>query len=411
MIKPWSYKRNQLYFDEHLIQDLAELVTTPFYLYSEKNLEHYWFEFSQAALEYKIPNPKICYALKANPNPFIVKKLKKLGAGADVVSAGELKRALECHISPENIVFSGVGKTQEEIDYALSLPKELFSFNVESIEECLLIQKLSEKKNKIARIAIRLNPRVKAKTHKHISTGNREHKFGIAEEDLEFLVKKIQRSSHLKLVGFSIHIGSQLTCLKATERAIRRLCQLIKNLSLKLEFIDVGGGLGVNYEDHPTPTSSEYMHLVSQTIQKNLSKEYLNSKNFSVVFEPGRFLVARSGVLITKVIRIKKNGSVSFAIVDGAMNDFARPSLYSAYHQILPLKKRASKEIYDVVGPVCESTDVFAKDRNISKLKANDLLLLSDAGAYGASMASTYNLRKMVQEYLLTKKGRLKKIS
>lgn len=411
MIKPWSYKRNHLYFDQMPIATLIKDVATPLYLYSQTNIEHYYDEFSNAAHQNQMINPMICYALKANPNKEIINILKKKGSGADVVSGGELQRALECGISPEKIVFSGVGKTGEEIQFALKQGERgVFSFNVESIEECRLINQIAGSLGMKARIALRVNPNVVTKTHKYISTGDKIHKFGIQESEVKEILIQIKKFKSLELCGLSVHIGSQLTCLKATQKAIKRLCLLIKELKITLSFVDLGGGLGINYTDGKIPSAFDYMKSIADILKKELYP-FIDCSSFQTLFEPGRYLVARSGLFITRVIRIKKSSSISFAVIDGAMNDFIRPILYDAYHEIITQKIKASQSHYDIVGPICESTDCFAKERLLSTLVPNDLLCFSDAGAYGASMASTYNLRRLPNEYIINLKGELKKLT
>jgi len=404
------YKKSLLCLDGVGILDLTTKIQTPFYLYSQKSLERNYKCFENAALESGIENPLVCFALKSNPNKKVVKTLAKMGAGADIVSGGELKRAIDCGIDPQKIVFSGVGKTKQEISAALSSHKDgIYSFNVESLEELEMINEISSKLKKTARIALRLNPQVQVKTHKHISTGFKTHKFGLLKEDILKAVNSKKYWKHTKLVGISIHIGSQLTCLKATVKAIEEMCKLSLAFDKDLEFFDVGGGLGVDYEktnDKPCP--NQYMKLIAKTIEKFFYKKA--SSRPRIVFEPGRVISATAGHFITKVIRTKNSGDCFFAIVDGGMNDFVRTSLYGAYHEIIPAKKSKRKLIKtDIVGPICETADCFGSGIELPMLKSEDVISVSDVGAYGHSMASNYNMRDKALEYFVTSTGKVTK--
>jgi diaminopimelate decarboxylase len=407
-----SYKKNNLHFDQHSINTITKNIKTPFYLYSVQSVERNFLEFINTAKKHNIHNPLVCFALKANPNLQLLKRLKKLGCGADIVSGGELKQALKSGISPTKIVFSGVGKTAEEITYALnSHPDGIYSFNVESIEELEMIGSIAKSLKKTARVALRLNPEVNAKTHKHISTGGLGHKFGILRSDIEKSFKKKSLYKHIKLVGLSMHIGSQLTCLKATKKAIKELCETALAYGQSLEFLDIGGGLGVPYHpDEEISPINEYMKMASTTLEKY----YYQKKDAhllcpSIVFEPGRFIVANAGVLVTQVIRTKKSGPNKFIIVDAGMNDFVRSSLYDAYHHVIPMNKRNGKMVStNVVGPICETADSFAKDRKLGPVKASDLLCVADVGAYGFSMSSNYNMREKIKEYVIDINGKIK---
>ncbi|PIK16109.1 diaminopimelate decarboxylase [Halobacteriovorax sp. JY17] len=400
-----SYKKNKLFIDDHCINSITKDLKTPFYLYSVKALESNYLNFYLAASNNGLSNPLVCYALKANPNLSLLKSLKVLGAGADIVSGGELKQALKAKIPASKIVFSGVGKTEDEIRLALKCHRDgIYSFNVESIEELEMIGTVAQSLNKKARVALRLNPQVNVKTHKHISTGGKSHKFGILKVDIEKSLKKKSLWKNIDLVGLSMHIGSQLTCLKATEKALKEIVKLASALPSPLEFIDVGGGLGVPYnEDHPLSSLEEYMSLVAKTLKSNMKVIP------RVVFEPGRFIVANCGVLVTEVIRIKKSEENKFIIVDGGMNDFVRSSLYGAYHHVLPLSKRSGNPSpCHVVGPICETADSFASNRSLPPIKSRDRICIGDVGAYGHSMSSTYNMRERTKEYILDVDGNLK---
>jgi diaminopimelate decarboxylase len=401
---PLQYKKNKLTFDGISLETIAKKRATPFYLYSKKTIAHYFDFFEKSAKKEKINEPLICYAVKANTNDEVLKLLSKMGAGADVVSVGEMKKAIKAKISPQKIVFSGVGKTEEEIRYALKSHKHgIYSFNVESIEELEMINNVAKSLKKVARVAFRLNPKVNVKTHKHISTGNKTHKFGILKEDILEALEISHLWSHTTLVGLSIHIGSQLTDMKATVEAIKELSKLALEIDQEIEFLDVGGGLGIDYteEDKKNLTSiSHYMKVVSTALEKHyFSKTLLRPR---VVFEPGRILVGKMGVLVSRVIRTKLSDGRHFTIIDAGMNDLIRPALYEAHHEIYSVINNPKTKIKsDIVGPICETSDCFGEGRKISPLKANDLVVIDNAGAYGHTMASTYNERQKAPEVLI----------
>jgi diaminopimelate decarboxylase len=405
-----SYKNKQLHFDNINLQALTKKHSTPFYIYSSNLLVENYLNFYNAALENNVSSPLICFALKSNSNHHFLNVLAQLGCGADIVSGGELKAALAAGITGDKIVFSGVGKTSDEIE--LGLKSNLRAFNVESVEELEMINDLAKKSKKVARVAFRLNPEVHAKTHKHISTGNKTHKFGMLIEDVLNLKAKLKKLTSIKVVGMSIHIGSQLTCLKATKKAIARMCNCALHFKETIEFLDVGGGLGIDYNfyDQPKiPSISEYMHMVQKVIQKKYLS--LHPCKLQTLFEPGRIIAAKSGIFVTSVIREKKSRDYRFIIVDGGMNDFIRPTLYSAYHEILSNELSSQKlSSADVVGPICETSDCFATNRKLPPMKEGQLLTICDTGAYGASMASTYNSRPLVSELLIEASGKVVKV-
>jgi len=407
-----TYKNKKLHFAGLDINIAAKKFKTPFFLYSEDILSQNYLDFYNSAKEAKLIDPLVCFALKSNPNKELVKLIAKLGSGADIVSGGELKRAIEAGIPAEKIVFSGVGKTEEEITFALKLKGDLCSFNVESIEELELINKIAKKLKKTARICFRLNPEVAPKTHKYISTGNKTHKFGILEKDILATIKKRSLWTHSKLVGLSIHIGSQLLDLKATKKAIIRLCEVGLKTKLPIEFLDVGGGLGVDYHPSETkklPKLNDYMEMIAKTLQKHF---YAHSElRPRVVFEPGRRISAKAGILVMSVLRNKVSEENRFVIVDGGMNDFMRPALYGAYHGLIPVKEAKHDTPSHIVGPICETSDCFASNRLMPKLKTGDLIILADTGAYGYSMGSNYNLRGRPEEVLMDKKKKFKVIN
>ncbi len=407
------YKKKILHFSGMDLSDLAKGNKTPFFVYSEDILVHNYTSFYEGAKKAGIRKPLVCFAMKSNPNKELVSILADLGSGADIVSGGELKRALEAGIPSEKIVFSGVGKTKEEIDYALTVSKKgIFSFNVESLEELELINECAKKHKREARICFRLNPVVKALTHKNISTGNKTHKFGLLEKDVYDSLGKAKYWSHSKLVGLSVHIGSQLLDLKATKKAVIKLCEVALKTKAPLEFLDVGGGLGVDYhpsESSKMPAIDDYMTLVSTTLEKYY---YTKTDNVPrVVFEPGRRIVAKAGIFVMSVLRNKISEKNHFLIVDGGMNDFMRPSLYGAYHGLTPVKEAKNATNCHVVGPICETSDCFGSDRKLPKMSAGELLVLEDTGAYGYSMGSNYNLRGRPLEILINKKKKIKTIN
>ncbi len=400
---PLQYKNNHLTFDGKRLDTIARKQKTPFYLYSKKTLRHYFEYFSKSAKKSGIISPLVCYALKANSNDQILNLLKSMGSGADVVSGGELKKALKAGIDPQKIVFSGVAKTAEEISFALmSGKKGIYSFNVESIEELELINQIAKKLKRRARVAFRLNPQVSAKTHKHISTGNKTHKFGLLQEDILEALSVKELWTHTTLVGLSIHIGSQLTELNATIKAIAELSKLALACEVPLEFLDVGGGLGIDY------TEEEKIKLASidsymDTISKALEKYYYSKTDHCprIVFEPGRILVGKMGVLVSRVVRTKTSDACHFTIIDAGMNDLIRPALYEAHHEVLPETKSTKMIFTDIVGPICETSDCFGSKRKLPKLVSGDLVVINNAGAYGHTMASRYNERDIAREVVI----------
>ncbi|MFA7613328.1 MAG: diaminopimelate decarboxylase [Candidatus Caldatribacteriota bacterium] len=405
-----EYKKNTLHFSGVSIKEVAKKHKTPFYLYSEEILSENYLDFFHGALEAGLHHPLICFAVKSNSNKEFLKILASLGSGADIVSGGELLRALEAGIPANKIVFSGVGKTAEEIE--LGLKKGVYSFNIESIEELELINTLARKLKKTARICFRLNPEVESKTHKYISTGNKTHKFGILKSDILKTLKNKKYWTHSRPVGLSIHIGSQLLDLRATKKAIERMCALALESKVNYEFLDVGGGLGIDYHPEETPKVpkiSDYMNMIHQTLEKNYYSQTTNLPR--VVFEPGRRISAKTGILVMSVLRNKVSENNHFTILDGGMNDMMRPSLYEAYHEIYPVSKSSRKPILShIVGPICETSDLFGT-RKIAPMKAGDLVILRDAGAYGYSMGSTYNLRGRPAELLINLNRKIQEIN
>lgn len=389
------YKNNKLYAENVSIEQIASEINTPFYCYSRKTIDRHYNVFENV---FKGLDKKICYAVKANSNHNVLKVLAQLGAGADVVSKGEIKKAIDAGISPDNIVFSGVGKTEEEIRYGLEAG--IYQFNVESEEEVFDIEMQAKKLGKTANIAIRVNPNVKAETHAKITTGTYENKFGINYEDVKPLCEKISGLENINLQGLSIHIGSQITKLDSFEQAFIKIAELYRELKplYNLSTLDFGGGLGVPYNslgeaEHSSFMPEEYGAIVKRAV-KGLECQ--------VIFEPGRVIVGNAGVLVAKVIRVKRTSHKTFIIIDAGMNDLMRPSLYDAYHQIVTVDSSPRELINaDIVGPVCETSDVFVKDYKILQVRKGDLIAFRTAGAYGAVMANEYNSRPMVKELMV----------
>jgi len=392
-----SLNQARLFFQGVELSKIIERRETPFYIYSEELFKKNFVEFKSKAQE-MMPQKSslICYALKANPHPRLISAIAKEGAGADIVSGGELIRALESGIAPQNIVFSGVGKTQKELK--LGLEKKIGSFNVESLEELEELNELASQLNTKAKVAMRLNPNVQAKTHKNIATGAGEDKFGLSFDFIQRIYQNREKYQNIQFVGLSVHIGSQLTHMDATLEAVDQMLELSKFCPDTLEFLDVGGGLGIDYSPEQ---GQELIHL--HEYMNALSQKLNQSEVPKVIFEPGRWIAGKTGLLLTRVIRTKSQAQQNFAIIDAGMNDMSRVALYEAFHRILRIKQPDSLEVlnYHIVGPVCESTDVFARKRAIPKLYSRDALALCDVGAYGKSMASTYNLRPAIQELFI----------
>ena len=387
-----EYKKDILFFDKINLEELSKKIKTPAYCYSVSQIKD---NFEQLKRSFKKIDPLICYAVKANFNHNIIKTLSKLGAGADVVSKGELKQSINNGVRANKIVFSGVGKTIDELEFAII--KNIKQINVESEEELNDIEEICKKKNKRIDIGLRVNPNVDAKTHSKISTGRSEDKFGIPENRIVKIFEKFKGNKFLKVNSLSIHIGSQITTLEPFSQAFQKLRKLTIELKKKNFFIkslDIGGGIGVTYNEKKDKIFkiSSYVKLV----ERNFS-----DLNAEIILEPGRYLVGESGILLSKVVRLKKGEKKTFLIIDAGMNNLIRPSLYNAEHQIFPVRKKKIKKKFDIVGPVCESSDVFRKDFVTSELKQNNLIIISSVGAYGSCMSSDYNLRENAMEILI----------
>ncbi|MEM0899467.1 MAG: diaminopimelate decarboxylase [Pseudomonadota bacterium] len=370
-------------------------VGTPFYCYSVTAFEEQFKQFSNA---FSDTDSLVCYAMKANSNQAVLKTLAALGSGADVVSLGELKRAIAAGIPASRIVFSGVGKTDAEIDYALD--QGIHCFNVESLPELEALSSRAATLGKIAPISFRINPDVDAKTHAKISTGKKEDKFGISWEDAQSAYQKAAELPGLRVAGIDMHIGSQITDLQPFDDAFRLLAELVQTLRSdghEIEHVDVGGGLGVTYkqDNNPPPSVEAYAQVV---------KRHIQPLDLKLIFEPGRSLAGNSGILVSEVIFVKHGDAKNFVIVDAAMNDLIRPTLYEAWHDVLPVheaRKDAEWMTADIVGPVCESGDFIAQNRKLPALHRGETIAVMTAGAYGAVQSGTYNTRQLIPEVLV----------
>lgn len=389
------YKNNELYCEDVPISSIAQSVGTPFYVYSHATLKQHFDAFDGA---FSDVSHLTCYSMKSNSNKALLALFSGRGGGVDIVSGGELYRALNAGVDPQKIVFSGVGKSRQDLEYAVS--SEILMFNVESPQELLKLNDVALEIGKKARISIRVNPDVDPKTHPYISTGLKENKFGIGVEEALRQYEKATTLSGLDVVGVSCHIGSQLTQTSPFVDALRKLKELIAQLegmNISIRYLDLGGGLGITYDSEVPPDPAEYARDI---------KSELASSKWTLILEPGRVIVGNAGVLVTKVLYAKTSYEKNFFVVDAAMNDLMRPSLYGAYHGIQPVKQTSGEKVTaDIVGPICESGDFLAKDRQVEPLVPEDLIAVMSAGAYGFSMSSTYNSRPRVCE-VMVKEGR-----
>ena len=386
------YVGNNLFVEKLSIKNILKKNKTPFYIYSESQIA---FNFLKFANTFKKTDPLICFAAKSNSNLNILRVLGKLGAGADVVSGGELLKALKAGIRPNKIVFSGVGKTEEELKIAIN--KKILLINCESESEAKLVNNLSKKLRKKVSIGFRLNPNVDAKTHKNISTGKAENKFGLSIKNFKVFLKTLKTFNNVKFEALSVHIGSQILNDTPFRKTLNVMSKLIKELKLNLKYVDLGGGFGINYTDKEKPINlSKYSKLVH-----NFSKK-LNCK---IIFEPGRSIIGNTGLLISKIQFIKKGANKNFIILDAGMNDFMRPALYEAFHKIIPISKKSSrmKGKIEFVGPICETTCKFGVYKNYPKINENEFVAITNVGAYGSSLSSNYNTRPLIAEILINK--------
>jgi diaminopimelate decarboxylase len=385
-----KYIDNKLKIEKIKVQDIAKKYGTPTYCYSYARLEKNINNFQK---NFRSFSPLICFAVKSNTNINLIREIKKFGLGADVVSKGELMMALKAGVSPKKIVFSGVGKTSEEINFAVE--KKILLINAESESEIREIERVAKIKKRKVKIGIRLNPNTDAKTLSQISTGKKENKFGVNEKIFFKLVNFCKSSKNIDLKCLSVHIGSQILDYKPYEKMLRVVDRIIHKVNHKFEFIDLGGGMGISYKCEDKKLNySKYSEIIKKFLKKHKSK---------IIFEPGRSIIGDTGTLISKIIYIKKNDSKNFIILDAAMNDLMRPALYGAHHKILPStkSKKKSNKTYEFVGPICESTDKFNTLKNFQELEEKDLIAICDVGAYGMSLSSNYNVRLKPSEILI----------
>ena len=387
----FSYKDNNLLVEDASVASVAEKYGTPCFIYSKAALEQNYHAYEKAFEDH---SHLICYAVKANSNLAVLNILSKLGAGFDIVSGGELDRVIAAGGDPKKVTFSGLGKTTQEIYKALDAG--IHCFNIESEAELLRINEIAVNNSQVAPISIRVNPDVNAETHPYISTGLKENKFGISMEKAIQLYLHATEMKGICIKGLDFHIGSQLTSIRPILDALDRILTLNEQLISRdviIEHINIGGGLGVTYEDEIPPTPNELILAV---------KEKLHGLDLKIVVEPGRSIAANAGILVTKVEYLKNHEEKNFAIIDGAMNDLIRPALYGAWQKIVPVKKTAGNEstAYDIVGPICESADALGKNRSLN-INAGDLLAIKSAGAYGFVMSSNYNTRPRAPEIMI----------
>jgi len=392
MNEPFHYRNGELYAETVPVARIAKAVGTPFYLYSAADLRARYRSLAEA---FAPAAPMICYAVKANSNQAVLRLFAALGAGADVVSEGELRRALAAGVPPQRIIFSGVGKTRAEL--AAALDAGIHQINVESVPELRGLSELAAARGQTARIAIRINPDIDAKTHSGITTGRKEDKFGVAHGEVLAAYRLATQLPGVEPVGLAVHIGSQIVDVAPSRAAFTRVAELVRAVrgdGMAVRQVDLGGGLTVPYGDEKPTTPVQYAAMV---------REIFGSLDVGLAFEPGRFLVAAAGVLLARVLYIK-DGERRIVVVDAAMNDLVRPAMYKAEHGILPVREPVRGAVStpaDVVGPVCETTDTFTRDRDLPPVAEDDLVAFMTAGAYGAVMSSTYNTRLLVPEVMV----------
>ena len=406
----FRYLGQKLYCEEVAVESLIQRFGTPLYIYSQHTLSDHFQRLDEALAPL---DHLVCFAMKANSNSAIIRTLAQLGSGFDVVSEGELRRAMAAGADPQKCVFAGVGKTEREIGFALS--QGIYSLNAESEPELLRINRVAAGLKKIAPVAVRVNPNVNAGTHAKITTGTYENKFGIALEEVEGVYARASKLKNLRLRGLQMHIGSQLTEGKPFELAVKKVLPLLHQLTSRhgLEFFSVGGGMGIVYQPALESGSAAWWNqadakkLLTPARYAALLLPLLTPLKLRILVEPGRFIVGNAGILVTRVEYVKRTGRKNFVIVDAAMNDLIRPAFYDSYHEIVPVTRHAGRQNgrplipSDVVGPICESGDFFAKDRPLPKVGEGDYLALLSAGAYGFVMASNYNTRGLAAEALV----------
>ncbi len=403
----FKYLNSRLYCENVPVESLVKEHGTPLYIYSQGTLTSNFERFQKA---FAPLNPLICFAVKSNSNASVLRVFANLGSGFDIVSEGELRRVCAAGGDPRTCVFAGVGKTEAEIDFALD--QKIYCFNVESEPELERIDRIAGQKKVKAPIAVRVNPNVDAHTHAKITTGTYENKFGIAFEEVEGVYKRASKLKNLRLRGIQMHIGSQITEVKPFEQAVKRMVPLVEKLKAQhqIEFYSLGGGVGIMYQDALASgeeawwQDSSRKNLVTPESYAQTLIPLLQPLGLKILLEPGRFMVGNAGILVTRVEYVKKTGKKNFVIVDAAFNDLIRPAFYEAYHEIVPITKKAGATISsDVVGPVCESGDCFCKDRPLPKVGEGDYLALMSAGAYGFVMASNYNSRPLPAEVIVNR--------
>ena len=384
------YLNNKLKIEEVSVQNIAKKYGTPTYCYSFRQLKENINNFKRNFGSF---SPLICFSIKSNSNINIIREIKKFGLGADVVSAGELMLAIKAGVNPKKIVFSGVGKTSEEISYAIS--KKILLINAESSSEIKEIDRIARLRKKIVDVGIRLNPNTDAKTLNQISTGKKENKFGVDNKTFQKLVNYCKDSKNINLKCLSVHIGSQILDYKPYGKMLKAIGKILDRVNHKFEFIDLGGGMGISYGQNKKKLNYQKYNIAIKKFIKNYKSK--------IIFEPGRSIIGNTGTLISKVIYIKQNENRDFIILDTAMNDLIRPALYGAIHKILPSIKKLqnSKKTYEFVGPICESTDKFATLKKFQRLNEKDIIVICDVGAYGMSLSSNYNVRPKSIELLI----------
>jgi diaminopimelate decarboxylase len=401
----FRYIGNKLFCEGIAVGSLAKRHGTPLYVYSQRTLTGHFRKLDAAMSPV---GHLVCFAVKSNSNLSVLRTLANLGAGFDIVSGGELRRVIAAGGDPRRCVFAGVGKTEEEIEFALR--QNIYSFNAESEPELQRINRVAARLRKIAPVAVRVNPGVDAGTHAKITTGTYDNKFGIAFEQVEGVYARASRLPNLRLRGLQMHIGSQLTAVAPFEKAVRKVLPLARKLAeqYELDFFSIGGGLGIVYQPALASgaaawwKSSAAKHILTPEKYADRLVPLLEPLGLKILVEPGRFIVGNAGILVTRVEYVKRTGGKNFVIVDAAMNDLIRPAFYDAYHEIVPLTRRGNSMLKsDVVGPICESGDYFCQDRPLPKVGEGDYLALMSAGAYGFVMASNYNARPLAAEVLV----------
>jgi diaminopimelate decarboxylase len=387
----FHYVDNRLFCENLPVSEVAHHVGTPFYLYSHATLSQHFHAFDGA---FSGTKHLTCFSMKSNSNLSVVRLLAREGCGADIVSGGELYRALKAGVEPRKIVFSGVGKRDEDLEYALQ--SDILLFNAESPQEILKLNDLSGRSGRRARVALRVNPDVDPKTHPYISTGLKENKFGIDIADAAEQYTVAAGLRNLKVAGVSCHIGSQLTQVSPFIDALRRVTEMIERLEragIQIDYLDLGGGLGITYDEEAPPHPSEYAAAIEEELKRS---------DLTLILEPGRVITGNAGILVTKVLYSKSTGEKRFFVVDAAMNDLMRPALYNSYHATQPVNLRGrEKVIADIVGPICETGDFIAKEREVERFEPGDLMAIMSAGAYGFSMSSNYNSRPRACEVMV----------